>query len=202
VGWPLGVNLVPKSKKGWVILLFLNLPSWCAQGHFLYIYYCRSFILWKWKAYISTNTSQDSSVNAVSRLWAWQLWNCPIPSKTFCLQIVQNGSEAHPISYSVATGGSVWGRSACTPPRPPYIFTALRGTALVYSLNKHSHVLLGSTESLVWNLFDRIFLIVFSLSSVFVFVWAFGLMIALLYINVLFTLCNVLNCFLIAKLYK
>ena len=117
-----GVNLVPKSKKGWVILLFPNLPSWCAQGFFLYLCYCRSFILWKWKACISTTRSQDSSVNTVSRLWAWQLRNCSIPSNTFSLQIVQNGSEAHPISYSVATGGSVWGRSTCT--HPPHLMSS------------------------------------------------------------------------------
>lgn len=42
------------------------------------------------------------------------------------------------------------GGAPVTPP-PPFVFTALRGTALVYSLNKHSQVLLGFTESLVWK---------------------------------------------------
>lgn len=163
-----GVNLVPKSKKGWIILLFSNLPSWCAQGLFLYLYYCRSFILWKWKACISTTRSQDSSVNTVSRLWAWQLRNCSIPSSgkrlfLYKMSILTLRLTQSPIQWLLEVLSE--GGAPVLNPSPPDVFMALRGTALVYFLNKHSHVLLGFTVSLVrkfmWLTFYDSFLIVF-----------------------------------------
>ena len=149
-----GVNLVPKSKKGWVILLFPNLPSWCAQGLFLYLYYCRSFILWKWKACINTTRSQDSSVNTVSRLWAWQLRNCSIPNSGKRLFLYKMSRLAlrltqSPIQWLLEVLSEGRAPVPNPPPSPPYVFMALRGTVLVYFLNKHSHVLLGFTVSLV-----------------------------------------------------
>ena len=164
---PTVVKLIPKSKKGWVILLFLNLPVWCAQGLSLYLYYCRSFVLWMWKACIRTTRSQDSSVNTVSRLWAWQLKNCSIPSSSKRLLFTNCPDWLWGLPNLLFSG--YWRfflrvEHLYSPPLH-HVFMTLRGTALVYFLYKHSHVLLGFTESLVWKFmwsnFCGSFLIVF-----------------------------------------
>ena len=123
--------------------------------------------VWKWKACISTTRSYDSSVNTVSRLWAWQLRNCSIPSSGKRLFLYKMSRLAlmltqSPIQWLLEV---LYEGGAPVPPSPPCAFIALRGTALVYFLNKHSHVLLGFTESLIWKFmwsdFYDSFLIVF-----------------------------------------